>query len=101
MQPHDSTVKNIILVHGGFVDGSGWEVVYKILKKDGYKVSIAKIQRYRQCLVVGDKGAIHSFVDSRTRTQMAWLHRFVALVLESELARFPWHYSRPNFVWMI
>jgi hypothetical protein len=29
-----STVKTIILVHGGFVDGSGWEDVYKILKKD-------------------------------------------------------------------
>ena len=29
-------VKNIVLVHGGFVDGSGWEGVYKALKKDGY-----------------------------------------------------------------
>ena len=26
---------NVVLVHGGFVDGSGWEGVYKILKKDG------------------------------------------------------------------
>ena len=25
----------IVLVHGGFVDGSGWERVYKILRKDG------------------------------------------------------------------
>jgi len=33
-------VKNIVLVHGGFVDGAGWEGVYKILKRDGYKVSI-------------------------------------------------------------
>jgi hypothetical protein len=32
----DSTVKTIVLVHGGFVDGSGWEAVYKLLKKDGY-----------------------------------------------------------------
>jgi pimeloyl-ACP methyl ester carboxylesterase len=32
----------IVLVHGGFVDGSGWEGVYKILKKDGYKVSIVQ-----------------------------------------------------------
>src|SRR5438552_1791403 len=29
-----SNVKNIVLVHGGFVDGSGWEGVYKALKKD-------------------------------------------------------------------
>ena len=38
----DSTVKTIVLVHGGFVDGSGWEEVYKILKKDGYTVSIVQ-----------------------------------------------------------
>src|SRR3989440_2737931 len=38
----DSTVKTIVLVHGGFVDGSGWEEVYKILKQDGYNVSIVQ-----------------------------------------------------------
>jgi pimeloyl-ACP methyl ester carboxylesterase len=35
-------VKNIVLVHGGFVDGSGWEGVYKILKKDGYTVAVVQ-----------------------------------------------------------
>src|SRR5712672_287134 len=35
-------VMNIVLVHGGFVDGSGWEGVYKILKKNGYNVSIVQ-----------------------------------------------------------
>src|SRR5258707_4290234 len=34
--------KNVILVHGGFVDGSGWEGVYKILKRDGYSVSVVQ-----------------------------------------------------------
>jgi pimeloyl-ACP methyl ester carboxylesterase len=34
--------KNIVLVHGGFVDGSGWEGVYAILKKKGYNVSIVQ-----------------------------------------------------------
>ncbi len=38
----DSTIKAIVLVHGGFVDGSGWEEVYKILKRDGYTVSIVQ-----------------------------------------------------------
>ncbi len=33
---------SVALVHGGFVDGSGWEGVYKILKKDGYNVSIVQ-----------------------------------------------------------
>ena len=35
-------VKNVVLVHGGFVDGSGWEGVYKILKKDGFLVTIVQ-----------------------------------------------------------
>src|SRR5689334_14766849 len=35
-------MKNIVLVHGGFVDGAGWEGVYKILKTDGYNVSIVQ-----------------------------------------------------------
>jgi len=37
-----SSVKNIVLVHGGFVDGSGWEPVYAILKRKGYNVSIVQ-----------------------------------------------------------
>src|ERR1700716_289051 len=32
----------IVLVHGGFVDGAGWEGVYNILKKDGYAVTIVQ-----------------------------------------------------------
>jgi pimeloyl-ACP methyl ester carboxylesterase len=32
----------MVLVHGGFVDGSGWENVYQILKKDGYDVAIVQ-----------------------------------------------------------
>jgi len=35
-------VRNVVLVHGGFVDGSGWEGVYKILKKDGFTVTIVQ-----------------------------------------------------------
>jgi len=35
-------IRNIVLVHGGFVDGAGWEGVYKILKKDGYNVSVVQ-----------------------------------------------------------
>ena len=33
-------IKNVVLVHGAFADGSGWEDVAKILEKDGYKVSV-------------------------------------------------------------
>ena len=35
-------VRNVVLVHGGFVDGAGWEGVYRLLKKDGYAVSIVQ-----------------------------------------------------------
>lgn len=39
---HSIKATNVVLVHGGFVDGSGWESVYKILRKDGYAVSIVQ-----------------------------------------------------------
>ena len=35
-------VNNVVLVHGGFVDGGGWESVYKLLKAKGYSVSIVQ-----------------------------------------------------------
>ena len=35
-------INNIVLVHGGFVDGAGWRGVYDILKKDGFNVSIVQ-----------------------------------------------------------
>ena len=34
--------KTVVLVHGGFVDGSGWRRVYDILRKDGYDVSVVQ-----------------------------------------------------------
>ncbi len=37
-----SDVRNVVLVHGGFVDGSGWEGVYHQLKQDGLNVSIVQ-----------------------------------------------------------
>lgn len=37
-----SGIKNVVLVHGAFADGSGWEPVAKILEKDGYTVSVAQ-----------------------------------------------------------
>jgi pimeloyl-ACP methyl ester carboxylesterase len=35
-------IRNIVLVHGAWADGSGWKGVYDILVKDGYKVSIVQ-----------------------------------------------------------
>ena len=41
-QNHEHRVRNIVLVHGAWADGSGWEGVYDILVKDGYNVSIVQ-----------------------------------------------------------
>ena len=35
-------IKNIVLVHGAFVDGSGWQPVYEILVRDGYHVTLVQ-----------------------------------------------------------
>jgi pimeloyl-ACP methyl ester carboxylesterase len=37
-----TALATIVLVHGGFVDGAGWEGVYRALQKDGYQVSIVQ-----------------------------------------------------------
>ena len=37
-----SGIKNVVLVHGGFVDGSGWEGVHKILTQRGYRVAVVQ-----------------------------------------------------------
>src|SRR5271154_1800423 len=35
-------IKNVVLVHGAFADGSGWDAAARILEKDGYTVSVAQ-----------------------------------------------------------
>jgi len=37
-----AAIKNVVLVHGAFADGSGWAAVAKILEQDGYRVSVAQ-----------------------------------------------------------
>jgi pimeloyl-ACP methyl ester carboxylesterase len=42
MSPASAGVRNIVLVHGGFVDGSGWLGVYRGLKQQGFRVSVVQ-----------------------------------------------------------
>jgi pimeloyl-ACP methyl ester carboxylesterase len=42
LRAQKAAVKNIVLVHGAWADGSGWRGVYDILAKDGYNVSIVE-----------------------------------------------------------
>jgi pimeloyl-ACP methyl ester carboxylesterase len=55
-------IHNIVLVHGGFVDGAGWRGVYDILKKDGFEVSIVQNPTIS---LAGDVGATKLIVDSQ------------------------------------
>jgi len=41
-QNQHNHIRNIVLLHGAWADGSGWKGVYDILVKDGYKVSIVQ-----------------------------------------------------------
>jgi pimeloyl-ACP methyl ester carboxylesterase len=42
VQAQNSSVKNVVLVHGAWADGSGWKGVYEILVKDGYNVTMVQ-----------------------------------------------------------
>ena len=38
----DSTIKNVVLVHGAFADGSGWKALYNVLTEKGYHVTVVQ-----------------------------------------------------------
>ncbi|MET8829493.1 alpha/beta hydrolase [Streptomyces sp. NPDC004610] len=57
-----ATVKNIVLVHGGFVDGSGWQGVHRILTREGFNVSI--VQNPTESLA-GDVKATHQVIEAQ------------------------------------
>ena len=42
VQAQEARVKNIVLVHGAWADGSGWKGVYEILVRNGYNVAIVQ-----------------------------------------------------------
>jgi pimeloyl-ACP methyl ester carboxylesterase len=57
-----SRVNNVVLVHGGFVDGSGWHAVYSLLKKDGYNVSVVQNPTLS---LEGDAAATRQIIDAQ------------------------------------
>jgi pimeloyl-ACP methyl ester carboxylesterase len=56
-----TTVRNIVLVHGGFVDGSGWQGVYDELARDGHQVRIVQNPTLS---LAGDVAATHQVLDA-------------------------------------
>jgi pimeloyl-ACP methyl ester carboxylesterase len=57
-----SPVRNVVLVHGGFVDGSGWQGVYNILTRDGYSVSVVQNPTLS---LEGDVAATRQIIDEQ------------------------------------
>ncbi len=57
-----STTGNVVLVHGGFVDGSGWQGVYDALKADGYDVAIVQNPTLS---LEGDVAAARQVIDAQ------------------------------------
>src|SRR5271155_2108713 len=59
-------IKNVVLVHGAFADGSGWEPVANILMQDGYNVSVvqhpetsyAEDQKYTKAVIDAMHGPV-------------------------------------------
>jgi pimeloyl-ACP methyl ester carboxylesterase len=59
----DSAPGTVVLVHGGFVDGSGWQGVYDRLKKDGYKVAVVQNPTLS---LEGDVAATNRVIDAQS-----------------------------------
>jgi pimeloyl-ACP methyl ester carboxylesterase len=57
-----STLRNVVLVHGGFVDGSGWQGVYESLSRDGFRVSIVQNPTLS---LEGDAQATRQIIDAQ------------------------------------
>jgi len=57
-----SSPRNVVLVHGGFVDGSGWQAVYNILTKDGYTVGVVQNPTLS---LEGDAAATRRVIDAQ------------------------------------
>jgi pimeloyl-ACP methyl ester carboxylesterase len=71
-------VNNIVLVHGGFVDGSGWAGVYGILKKDGFNVSIVQNPTLS---LAGDVAAARLVIDSQNGPVILVGHSYGGVVI--------------------
>jgi len=71
-------VKNIVLVHGAFVDGSGWQPVYNILTAKGYHVSITQ-----QPLTSfeGDVAAVNRILDQQNGTCILVGHSYGGAII--------------------
>ncbi|AQV97821.1 alpha/beta hydrolase [Cupriavidus necator] len=76
--PSGASQAAVVLVHGGFVDGSGWEGVYKVLKRDGFEVSV--VQNATESLA-GDVAATHAAIDALEKPVILVGHSYGGVVI--------------------
>src|SRR5215218_4645706 len=69
---------NVVLLHGGFVDGSGWEGVYGILNRDDYKVSVVQNPTLS---LEGDVAATKLIIDAQSEPVILVGHSYGGAVI--------------------
>ncbi|HEY2741099.1 MAG TPA: alpha/beta hydrolase [Gaiellaceae bacterium] len=74
----DGSAGTVVLVHGGFVDGSGWQGVYRQLSKDGYTVSIVQNPTLS---LAGDAEATKRVIDAQTEPVILVGHSYGGAVI--------------------
>jgi pimeloyl-ACP methyl ester carboxylesterase len=80
-----SSQPTIVLVHGGFVDGSGWQGVYSLLRKDGYSVSIVQNPTLS---LAGDVAATKRVIDAESEPVLLVGHSYGGAVI-TEAGNYP------------
>ena len=73
-----SDTPTVVLVHGGFVDGSGWEGVYHLLKQEGFKVSVVQNPTLS---LAGDNAATRQILDEQTEPVVLVGHSYGGAVV--------------------
>jgi len=73
-------IKNVVLVHGGFVDGSGWRPVYDLLTQDGYHVSVVQNPTLS---LEGDDAATRMIIDAQDGPCVLVGHSYGGAVISS------------------
>src|SRR5688572_27755281 len=76
--PRSTARPTIVLVHGGFVDGSGWAGVFEILRKDGYNVAIVQNPTIS---LAGDVAATQSVINAQTGPVILVGHSYGGVVI--------------------
>ena len=71
-------VRNVVLVHGGFVDGSGWQGVYDQLKADGFNVSVVQNQTLS---LESDVETTHNVLDQQDGPAILVGHSYGGVVI--------------------